>query len=138
MTMILVEKNKHSLLLYHCVKGISIRIYFGPHISFSERYYLFVFIPNKDPVRIQYSDRIQSECGKMRTSITPNTETFSQYNILIRLGNQKLHRDDVCIIRSIREYKLARKKKVCSNTKMVSQERKLIYKKKILKRHLKS
>ena len=31
MTMILVEKNKHSLLLYRCVKIIGIRSYSGPH-----------------------------------------------------------------------------------------------------------
>ena len=52
--------------LIDCVKSVGIRIYFGSHFSAfglnTERYGLFLCI--------------QSECGKMRTRITPNTDTF--------------------------------------------------------------
>ena len=50
----------------HCVKSVCIRSYSGPHFPAigmnTERYFV--------------SLRIQSECGKMRTRITPNTDTF--------------------------------------------------------------
>ena len=42
----------------HCVKSVRIRSYSGPHF----------------PV---FGLNIQSECGKMQTRITPNTDTFS-------------------------------------------------------------
>ena len=44
------------------------------------------------------------------------------------LGNQKYN--DVCIIQLIRRIQIRKKKKVCLKTNMVSQEQKLIYKKK--------
>ena len=51
---------------YHCAKNIYIRSYSGPYFpSFglnTERY--------------SVSLRIQSECGKIWTRITPNTDTF--------------------------------------------------------------
>ena len=43
----------------HCVKSVRIRSYSGPHF----------------PV-FGLDIRIQSECWKMRTRITPNTDTF--------------------------------------------------------------
>ena len=46
----------------HCVKIVSIQSYSGPYFT--------AFELNT------YSVRIQSECGKIRTRITPNTETF--------------------------------------------------------------
>ena len=50
----------------HCVKSVRIRSYFGPYFPafglYSERYGV--------------SLRIQSDCGKMPTRITPNTDTF--------------------------------------------------------------
>ena len=50
----------------HCVKNVRIRSYSGPHFSAfgltTERY--------------RVSLRIQSECVKLRTRITPNTVTF--------------------------------------------------------------
>ena len=59
----------------HCVKGVSIRSYSGPHFPAfglnTERYEV-----SKVPLRIQ------SECRKMRTRITPNTDTFYEVNIL--------------------------------------------------------
>ena len=50
--------------IFHCAKGVRIRSYSGPDFSAfglnTERYFL----------------RIQSKCGKMRTRITLNTDTF--------------------------------------------------------------
>ena len=52
--------------IFHCIKSIRIRSYSGPYfLAFglnTERYKVFL--------------RIYSECGKMRTRITPNTGTF--------------------------------------------------------------
>ena len=48
--------------LQHCVKSVRIRSYSGQHFR--------AFGLNKERYRIQ------SECGKMRTRITPNTDTF--------------------------------------------------------------
>ena len=51
---------------WHCVKSVRIRIFSGPHFR--------AFGLNTE--RYGVSLRIQSECGKMRTRITPNTGTF--------------------------------------------------------------
>ena len=50
----------------HCVKGVRIQSYSGPHFH--------AFGLNTE--RYSVSLRILSECGKMRTRITPNTDTF--------------------------------------------------------------
>ena len=50
----------------HCVKSVRIRSYSGPHFP--------AFGLNTE--RFTESLRIQSECGKMRTRITPNRDTF--------------------------------------------------------------
>ena len=50
----------------HCVKGVRIRNYSGSHFP--------TFELNTE--RYSVSLRTQSECGKMRTKITPNTDTF--------------------------------------------------------------
>ena len=50
----------------HCVKNVRIRSYSGPHFS--------AFGPNTE--RYSVSLRIQSGCGKMRTRITPKTDTI--------------------------------------------------------------
>ena len=51
---------------FHCVKSVCIRSNSGPYFRAfglnTERYGVFL--------------RIQSECGKMRTKITPNTDIF--------------------------------------------------------------
>ena len=61
-----------SILFYHshkkhCVKSVRIRSYAGPHFPafglITERYFV--------------SLRIQSECEKIWTRITPNTDTFN-------------------------------------------------------------
>ena len=50
----------------HCVKSVRIRSYSGPHFP--------AFGLNME--RYSISLRVQSECGKMRTKIIPNTDTF--------------------------------------------------------------
>ena len=55
----------------HCVKSVRIRSYFGPHF--------LAFELNTE--RYSVSLRIKSECGKMRTKITPNADTFHAVKI---------------------------------------------------------
>ena len=50
----------------HCVKSVRIRSYSGLHFP--------AFELNME--RYSVSLRIQSECGKIRTRATPNTDTF--------------------------------------------------------------
>ena len=50
----------------HCVKSVRIRSYSGPYFP--------AFRLNAE--RYGVSIRIQSECGKIRTRIIPNTDTF--------------------------------------------------------------
>ena len=52
--------------LTHCVKSVHIRRYSGPNFP--------AFGLNTE--RYSVSLRIQSKCGKMRTRITPNADTF--------------------------------------------------------------
>ena len=54
------------LLHHHCVKSVRIRSYSGPYFT--------AFGLNTE--RHEVSLRIQSECGKIRTRITLNTDTF--------------------------------------------------------------
>ena len=54
----------------HSVKSVRIRSYSGPHFP--------TFGLNTE--RYSVSLRIQSKCGKMRTRITPNTDTFHAVN----------------------------------------------------------
>ena len=54
--------NEH----HHCVKSVRIRSYSDPYFP--------AFRLNTERYRL--SLRIQSECGKIRTRITPNTDTF--------------------------------------------------------------
>ena len=54
------------IYLPHCVKSVHIRSYSGPHFP--------AFGLNTE--RYGVSLRIQSECEKMRATITPNTDTF--------------------------------------------------------------
>ena len=58
---------KESLILYkHCMKNVRIRSFSGPHFP--------AFGLNTE--RYSVSLRIQSECGKMQTRISPNTDSF--------------------------------------------------------------
>ena len=50
----------------HCVRSVPIRTYSGPHFP--------AFRLNAK--RYGVSLHIQPECGKIRTRITPNTDTF--------------------------------------------------------------
>ena len=52
--------------LIHCVKSVRVQGYSGQHFP--------AFGLNTERYRV--SLRIQSECGKIRTRITPNTDTF--------------------------------------------------------------
>ena len=61
-------------LSLRCVKGVRIRSYSGPYFP--------AFGLNTE--RYSVSLRIQSECGKIRTRITPNTETFHAVLIAIQ------------------------------------------------------
>ena len=54
----------------HCVKSVRIRSYSGPYFP--------AFGLNTE--RYSASLRIQSECGKIWTRITPNTDTFYAVN----------------------------------------------------------
>ena len=55
-----------QFIVYHCVKRVRIRSYSGPYFP--------AFGLNTE--RYSGSLRIQSECGKIRTRIIPNTDTF--------------------------------------------------------------
>ena len=57
----------------HCVKSVRIWSYSGLHFP--------TFGLNTE--RYGVSHRIQSECGKMWTRITPNTDTFYAETVLI-------------------------------------------------------
>ena len=54
------------IFFVHCVKSVRIRSYSGPYFP--------AFELNTE--RYSVSLRIQSECCKIRTRITPNTDTF--------------------------------------------------------------
>ena len=56
----------------HCVKSVRIRSYSGLHFP------AFGLNTERDGVSL----RIHSKCGKMRTRITPNTDTFYAVNLL--------------------------------------------------------
>ena len=51
------------------MKSVRIQSYSGPHFP--------AFGLNTEKVSL----RIQSKCGKIRTRITPNTDTFAQWKI---------------------------------------------------------
>ena len=61
-----MTKNQCSFSQKHCVKSVRIRSYSGPYFPAfainTERYFV--------------SLRINSECGKIWTRMTPNTDTF--------------------------------------------------------------
>ena len=64
----------------HCVKSVRIRSYSGPYFP--------AFGPNRE--RYGVSLRIQSECGKIRTRITPNADTFyAVSNIKVNLLHER-------------------------------------------------
>ena len=72
-------KNQSLFNILHFVKSVRIRSFSGPHfLAFgltTERY--------------SVSLRIHSECGKMRTRIIPNTDTF--YSMDANYFRQKFH-----------------------------------------------
>ena len=64
-----------------CVKSVCIRGYFGPHFP--------IFELNTE--RYGVSLRIQSECGKMRTRIIWNTDTYYTVVFSRHLFNFSFH-----------------------------------------------
>ena len=56
----------NRLLIYHCLKSVRIWSYSGRRFP--------IFGLNTESYGVSF--RIQSECGKMGTRITPNTDTF--------------------------------------------------------------
>ena len=72
-SLIIISGNDLAHIFPHCVKSIPIRSYSDPHFPAcglnTERY---------DGVSLF----IQSECGKMWTRITPNTDTFYSVPVL--------------------------------------------------------
>ena len=67
----LITKSNRNFRILHCVKGVRIQSYSG--------LYFPAFGLNME--RSEVSLRIQSECGKMWTRITQNTDTF--YAVLL-------------------------------------------------------
>ena len=70
----LFDEGKVIIPDAHCVKSVRIRSYYGPHFS--------AFGLNTE--RYSTPLRIQSECGKIRTRITPNTGTFYAVAVMER------------------------------------------------------
>ena len=64
--LVVKEIFEGDVFLFHCVKCVRIRSYSGPYFP--------AFRLNTE--RYGVSLLIQSECGKIRTRITPNTDTF--------------------------------------------------------------
>ena len=69
----LVNKNDSPNKL-HCVKSVSIRSYSGTYFP--------VFELNTEKYGVSF--RIQSECGKILTRITPDTDTFHAVLIIVK------------------------------------------------------
>ena len=67
------------LAVVHCVKRVGIRSYSGPHFP--------AFVLKTESCGV--SLRIQSECGKIRTRITPNTDNLYAVIILHYYNNGK-------------------------------------------------
>ena len=63
---VLIENRKTTVS--HCVKNARIRSYYGPHF----------------PAFGLNTLRIRSECGKIWTRITPNTDTFYAVNLSLK------------------------------------------------------
>ena len=74
----------HYLCRKHCVKRVRIRCYSGPHFPAFSR------------IRTEYGDRIspysvqmRENAGKMRTRITPKTDTFYTVKIATKKKNKQ-------------------------------------------------
>ena len=71
-----IPKNVQKASTSHCVKSARIRSYSGPH-----------FYPHFPAFRLNterispYSVRMREIAGKMRTRITPNTDTFYEVSV---------------------------------------------------------
>ena len=86
--------------LLHCVKNVRIRSFSGPYFS--------TFGPNTEGYSV--SLRIRSECRKMWTRKTPNTDTL--HAVLLTL--EKYLPNEVFLIDAIQNVKQKLHKIVCS------------------------
>ena len=71
----------------HCLeKGFSVDDFFGKSLqekcSYSELFWSVFSAFGLNTERYSVSLRIQSECGKIGTRITPNTDTFYAVNVM--------------------------------------------------------
>ena len=82
----------------HCLKSVRIRSYSGPYFP--------AFGLNTE--RCSVFLRIQSECGKTRTRITLNTDTFYALKVLNTPLCSGTHEGDVFIICNILTYSIHR------------------------------
>ena len=79
----------------YCVKSVRMWSYLGPHFP--------AFRLNMERYRI--SLRIQSECGKMRTRITPNTDIFHAVLVRSRLGyKENFYRNSDILVLFVRNH----------------------------------
>ena len=96
----ILRKNTHP---FHCLKSVRIRSYSGTHFP--------AFGLNSE--RYSVSLHIQSECGKIWTRITPNTNTF--YAVYTIFYDTDIFHPDTIICPSMnitvwtgKDYRLAR------------------------------
>ena len=61
-----ISDENVNIDIHHCVKSVRIRSYSGPHFP--------AFGRNTEAYGVSLP--IQSKCGKIRTTITPNKDTF--------------------------------------------------------------
>ena len=90
------DSYKAYMLTFNCVKSARIRYYFGPHFP--------AFGLNTE--RYSESLRIQSECEKMRTRMTPNMDIF--YAVIFKILFHSLLRSVILLL--IFKQELNRKK----------------------------
>ena len=93
-------KTVKNFFSKHCVKSVRMRSYSGSHFH--------AFGLNTE--RYEVSLRIQSECGKIRTTITPNTDTFhavensNNFETIFLVENNMVTSDDQKITDTFIEY----------------------------------
>ena len=86
----------------HCVKSVRIRSYSGLHFP--------AFGLNTE--RYEVSLCIQSECGKMRTRITPNTDNFHAVKMIFFCSNCRISESVLVIQDDSHNFIISKKPKV--------------------------
>ena len=77
------RKRFKNIILNHCVKIVRIRRYSGPYFSAFR-------LSTERHKNFQEFSSVQSECRKIRTRITLNTDTFQAVNVIYRQTNGDL------------------------------------------------